>query len=179
MAIAHKDDYHRLAQKIQASFKIPWVRYKALKVSNDYSSPPALKCISRKAFLPNQDPRIPCQDYREGQPWKTLAYAQALQYWAKKAKPPKPDKLHLLARCIHELRWAMRPFTTFTDGAVFKGNTPKQGTSEEGATKPGTMETTQTPMPEMRPPTSPEKLDVLLAEEPDGYCFRRASHCTN
>ena len=67
-------------QKVQASFEIPWVRCKALKVSNDYSMPPAPKCIGRKAFLPIPDPRMPCQDYSEGQPEKTLAYSQALQY---------------------------------------------------------------------------------------------------
>ena len=166
-AIPHVDNQHRLAQKIQASLKIPQVRCKVLKVSNDYFLPPALKCIGMKAFLLILDPRIPCQDYREGQPQKTLAYAQALQYWAKKANPPKPDQPHLLARCVHELRWAMRPFTTFTDEAVLKGTTPKQGTPEEWATGQGMMETTQTPMPERRPATSPEKPTAPLAEEPD------------
>ena len=114
-----------------------------------------------------QDPRISCQEYRERQPQKTLAYAKALKYWAKKANQPKADELHLLARCLHELRWTMRPFTTFTDGAVFKGTTPKQGTLQEGATKPGTMETTQTAVPERRPATSPEKPTIPSAEEPD------------
>ena len=125
------------------------------------------KCISRKAFLLIPDPGIPCQDYREGQPWKTLAYAQALQYWAKKANPPKPNELCLLVRCIHELRWAMRPFTTFSDGAVLGGTTLRLGILEEGATKLSTMETTQTPMLERRPAASPERLTALSAEEPD------------
>ena len=61
----------------------------------------------------------------------------------------------------------MRPFTTFTDGAVFEGTTPKQGTLEEGATRPSTMETTETPMLQRRPATSPEKLTAPSAEEPD------------
>ena len=96
VAILYVDDHHKLTQKIQASFKIPQARCEALKVSNDYSSSPTPKCISRKAFLPIQDPRIPCQDYREGQPWKTLAYAQALQYWAKKVNLPKPEAFYPL-----------------------------------------------------------------------------------
>ena len=29
-----------------------------------------------------------CQDIREGQYQKTVAYAQALQYWAEKSNPP-------------------------------------------------------------------------------------------
>ena len=106
VVMPHVDDHHSLTWKVHTSFEIPGVRCKALKVCNDYSSPPAPKYIGRKAFLPIPDPRIPCQDYREGQPQKTLAYAQALQYWAGKANLPKTDEQHLLARCIHELRWA-------------------------------------------------------------------------
>ena len=86
--------------EVMSFFWDPQVRCKALKVSNDYSSPPAPKCVHRKAFLPIPDPRIPYQDYREGQPWKTLVYAQALQYWAEKANPPKPEEPHLLLRCV-------------------------------------------------------------------------------
>ena len=137
------------------------------KISNDYSLPPTLKCINRKAFLPIPDPWMPFQDYREGQPQKTLAYAQALKYWAEKANLPKPDELHLLVRCIHELRWAMRPFTTFTDGAIFRGTTMRLGILEEGATEPSMTETTQTPMLERRPPTSPGEPATLPAEESD------------
>ena len=150
-----------------SSFEIPQVRCKALKVINDYFMPPVLKSLGRKAFLLIPDPRMSCQDYREGQAQKILAYAQALQYWAEKANPPKPDKPHLLVRYIHELRWAMRPFTTFTNGAIFRGTTLRPGILEEGATEPGTIKTTQTPMLERRPATSPEKLATPSAEEPD------------
>ena len=143
------------------------MRCKALKVINDYSLPPTLKCISRKAFLPIPDPRMPCQDYREGQPQKTLAYAHTLQYWAEKANLPKPDEPCLLAKCIHKLRWAMRSFTTFTDGAVFGGSTLRLGILEEGATEPSTMEITQTPMPERRHAKSSGKLAAPSAEELD------------
>ena len=33
---------------------------------------------------------FPSQDFREGQSQKTLAYVQALQYWAEKANPLMP-----------------------------------------------------------------------------------------
>ena len=105
-------------------------------------------------------------NYREGQPWKTLAYIQALQYLAEKAILPKPDWLPLLARCIHELRWAMRPFTTFTDGAIFGGTTPRMRILERWATELSMTETTQTPMPERRPPTSPEEPAPPSAKKP-------------
>ena len=167
VAIPHVDDHCRLTQKVWASFEIPQVRCKALKVCNNYSSPPTPKCISKKAFLMIPDPRIPCNNYREGQPQKTLAYAQALQYWAISLNLPKPEELHFLVRCVHELRQTMRPFTTFTDGAVFRGTTLRLGILEEGATKLSTMETTWTPMAERRPATSPERPTPLSAEEPD------------
>ena len=80
VAIPKFDDHCRLTQKVQASFEIPHVRCKALKVSNDYSLSPTLKCIGRKAFLPIPGLRMSCQDYSKGQPWKTLAYAQAIEY---------------------------------------------------------------------------------------------------
>ena len=61
----------------------------------------------------------------------------------------------------------MRPFTTFMDGAVFRGTTQRPGILEEGATELSTTETTPTPMPERRSATSPEKPTALSAEEPD------------
>ena len=66
VAIPDVDDAQKLAWKVQASFEIPRVRSQALWVNNDYSAPPAPKCINRKAFLPVPDPGVPCQDYREG-----------------------------------------------------------------------------------------------------------------
>ena len=167
VAIPDIDDYQKLAWKIRASFEIPWVMSKAQQVENYYSLPPTPKCIGKKAFLLILDPMIPCQDYREGQPRKTLAYAQTLQYWADKANLPKPDQPHLLARCIHELRLAMRPFTTFTNDAVLEGTIPKQGSLEEWARGLGMMEAPQTPMPKREPTTLPGKLTDPPAEELD------------
>ena len=90
MAIPQVDDAQKLAWKVQASFEIPQVRCQVLQFDNDYSAPPAPKCISRKAFLLAPNPEMPCQVYMEGQPQKTKAYAQAIQYWAEKANPPGP-----------------------------------------------------------------------------------------
>ena len=71
-------DFQELAWKIRASFELPWVRSKAQDVENDYSAPAAPKCIWWKDFLLLPKPIFPCQDIREGQSQKTLAYAQAL-----------------------------------------------------------------------------------------------------
>ena len=126
------------------------MRCQVLWVVNNYFAPSAPKCINRKAFLPVTNPEMPCQDYREGQPQKTLAYAQALQYWAEKANLPCPGERHLLVRCVQELRWAMRPFTTFIDHAVLEGAIPNLGSPEEEAAQPQITLKEETPT---RPPT--------------------------
>ena len=92
MVIPDVEDYKKLTQKIWALFEIPKARYETLKDINDYSVPPAPKCIGRKLFLPAPDSRLPCQDYHQQQPHKTLAYAQALQHWAEKANPSSPSE---------------------------------------------------------------------------------------
>ena len=58
------------------------------------------------------------QDYCLGQPIKTLAYAQALQYWVERAKPLIPSESCQLVESVLELRQAMEPLTTFEDSAV-------------------------------------------------------------
>ena len=51
-AISKVEDPRKLAQKICTSFLIPAVRCKALP-SQDYTMPPAPKCLTRGRFLPN------------------------------------------------------------------------------------------------------------------------------
>ena len=135
------EDHRKLAWKISVWFGIPRVRCEALEVTNDYSATPAPKCIERNLFLQAPDPRLPCQDYCQEQLQKTLAYAQALQYWAKRANPPGPGEMCHLVRCVQELRLAMKPFTTFSYHAILEKAMPDHGTLEagvKGATQPGT-----------------------------------------
>ena len=128
VTIPNVGDPRSLAYKICASFEIPWVRCKALR---DYTTPHAPKCIQRKMFLLFPDPHLPCQDYCLKEPQRNLAYAQALQYWAEKDNPLGPDEPCHLTMCVHELRWVMKPYMTFSDWDVFKGLTHE--TSEAGA----------------------------------------------
>ena len=57
-------------------------------VENNYLAPSAPKCICQKEFLSLLNPMFPSWDFREGQLEKTLAYAEALQYWVEKANLP-------------------------------------------------------------------------------------------
>ena len=106
------------------------MRCKGLGDPDDYTMPPAPKCTQKKMFLLVPNPHLPCQDYCLKQPQSTLAYAQTLQYWAQKANLPCPNEPCCLVMCVHELRLAMKLYTTFSDCNVFKGLT--HGTSEAG-----------------------------------------------
>ena len=103
-------------------------------------------------------PPLSCQDYQQQQPMRTLAYAQALQYWAEKANPLGPHELCHLVMCVHELRWVMRPYTTSSDHNVFKCLTheiPEAKVEEAAQPHPAIL----TPTPDPRP-------SIPLADEP-------------
>ena len=118
------DDFWELTQKIRASFEIPQVRSKTQGGDNNYLAPPAPTCIYQKDFLPPPDPRFPCWDIREGQSQKTLAYAQALQYWATKASLLMPGRPCLLAGCVQELKQMMEEYMALTEDAIMEGAIP-------------------------------------------------------
>ena len=126
MGIPGINDFQKLTKKIRASFELPQVKSKAQDVENEYSAPPAPKCICQKEFLPPLNQMFPCQDIREGQSQKTLAYAQALQYWAEKSNLPMPGWPCLLARCMLELRRVMEPYVAFSNDAIVEGATPQE-----------------------------------------------------
>ena len=69
-------------------------------------------------FLPN-DPSY--QDVWLKPQWMTLAYAQALQYWAEEANPLAPSEPRCLAMNVIELRWCIGKYTTFNEHDVFEG----------------------------------------------------------
>ena len=62
-----------------------------------------------------------CQDIRELQQEKMVAYAQALQFWAEKANLPTQGQPYLLVGSIVELREEMKCYISFPDEAVFSG----------------------------------------------------------
>ena len=109
-------DPKKLAQKIGASFNIPAVQCEALQ-SQDYTAPPAPKCLMKDMFLPD-DPSY--QDIW----WKplllTLANIWVLQFWAEEANPLAPSDPHPLAMSVVELRWCMGRCITFSKQDILK-----------------------------------------------------------
>ena len=90
-------------------------------MENYQQAPLALPCICQKDFLAQPDPKFTCQDIRELQLEKIVAYAQALMFWAEKANLPTQGQPHLLAGSILELREAMGCYISFPDDAIFGG----------------------------------------------------------
>ena len=97
------DDYKKLACEVWASFLFPKRASELHQVKNDHQAPPAPPCLGRKNFLPLPDSIFACWNIQEIQHEKTVAYAQALQFWAEKANPPTKDKPCLLVGSVIEL----------------------------------------------------------------------------
>ena len=76
-----------------------------------------------KEFLPLPDPKFTCQDIRELQWEKRVAYTKALQLWAEKANLPTEGQPCLLAGSIVELKEEMKCYISFTDKDVVNGVT--------------------------------------------------------
>ena len=62
-----------------------------------------------------------CWDIRELQWDKTVAYAEALQFWVEKANLPTEGQPHLLAGSVVELREEVRCYIFCTDEDIFSG----------------------------------------------------------
>ena len=74
-------------------------------------------------FLLDTASHLLYQDCQLKLQWRTLGYAQALHHWAEKADLLVPSEPCHLAMCIHELRWHMKRYMTFSDSDVFEGIT--------------------------------------------------------
>ena len=116
-AIPEVGDIKTLAWKICMSFNIPVVQCGALS-NQDYMAPLAPKCLRRGMFLLDDSSY---QDVWLKPQLLTLAYAQALQYWAEEANPPASSEPHPLAMSVHELRWHIGRYTTFSESDIFEG----------------------------------------------------------
>ena len=107
----------RLAQKIWASFLILVVRCETF-LNQEYTMPPASKCLTRSRFLPGEPTY---EDIQLQLQLLTLAYAQALQYWVEKVNPPTLDNYCPLVISVVELRWQLGEHFAFSKQDVLCG----------------------------------------------------------
>ena len=148
-------------------FEIPQVRYKALKVSNNYSLPPTLKCIGRKAFLPIPDPGCPAKITGKDNPGRPECMPRPSNIGQK-----RPTHQSLMNHAFWQdafMSWAGPWGLLLPSPIESSSKEPHQGWESwrEGMLNESTKETTQTPMLERRPATSPEDLAALSVEESD------------
>ena len=76
-----------------------------------YTMPPAPKCLSRSAFIPDE---LSYQDVHQQPTLLMITYARGLQYWTEKFNPPISTDLCPLVGSIVELREAMQEHVTFS-----------------------------------------------------------------
>ena len=115
------DDHEKLAQEAWASFELQQQTSKWHHVENYHQAPSAPLCICQKSFLLLSDCKFACQDIRDLQQEKMVAYAQALKFWAEKANLPTQGPPCLLVGSTVELREEMKCYVPFSDEDVFSG----------------------------------------------------------
>ena len=129
-------------------------------MENYYKAPLAPLCICQKSFLLQHDPKFACWDIRELQLEKTVAYAQALQFWAEKANLPTQGQPHLLAVSVLELREEMKYYVSFSDKAIFS----VVALPEEPLTPQPDEDTPKSPQP-MQTNSPVEEATMKITEE--------------
>ena len=120
MVPAGVDDLKKLAHKVLASFCLPKQGSKLYQVKNNHQALPALPCLCWRNFLPPPDSIFACQDIWEIQHEKTVAYAQALQFWVEKVDLPTRGQPHLLAGSTIELQKEVVCYLS-SDEDIFQG----------------------------------------------------------
>ena len=129
---------------------------------------PALPCLHCQRFMPPVISIYASRDVREIPREKAIAYARALQHFAKQNNLPKRNERCLLAESVMELRREIGFYLSFTDEEVFRGvDLPKKeescpmvpattnittATDNTGATDVPEVQPVLKPMPKKKAP---------------------------
>ena len=116
-AIPDVENPKRLAWKIHTCFLIPVVRCETFP-GQEYTVPPAPKCLTRNMFLPNN---LSYQDFWQQPLLLTVAYAQVLQYWMEKFRLPVHPDYHPLAMSVMELMHVVKEHVIFYKWDILQG----------------------------------------------------------
>ena len=84
-------------------------------------------CLLRERFHLPPDTIFTCQDIREVQREKMIAYTHTIQYWVEKSDPPTGGQPCWLAKSVKELQEEMKCYLSFLDREVFEGVTLLEG----------------------------------------------------
>ena len=115
--ICHVGGENLQPSKIWASFLIPKVRSRVF-LGQDYTTPPAPKCLTWNVFLPDE---LSYQDVQQQPFLLTVAYAQGLQYQGEKLNLPENPDFCPLARSVIELKERVKEHVMFTKWDIIWG----------------------------------------------------------
>ena len=87
-------------------------------LEQEYTVPPAPKCLNRNAFLLDE---LSYQDIQQQPTLLTVAYTRGLQYWVEKLNPSRSLDFHPLAGSVVELRETVQEHVTFNHWDVVQG----------------------------------------------------------
>ena len=141
------DDIQELAQKIRASFELPQWMSEVHSIDNYYLAPLAPHCLCWKDFLFLPDLRFPSWDLWEEQWKKTMAYAQALKCWAKRANLPTPGQPCLLVGSVLELCKTMEQYVSFSNDIILDSVALPEGLFRSQTSIPRDTQPTSTDVP--------------------------------
>ena len=121
LTVPGENNTRRLAREVKASFQLPWQMHELESKEAPFQAPLVLPCLHRRRFMPPVISIFASQDIREI-PWeRTIAYAWALQHWAKQNSLPVRGKPRLLVESVLELRKEVDFYLSFTEEEVFQG----------------------------------------------------------
>ena len=104
----------KLVWKVWALFSHSKRASEVNKMGDYYQAPPAPLCLLRKNFQLPPDFIFSCQDIRQMQIEKTVAYTHALQYWVEKTDLPTGGQPCLLAESVKEFWEEIRCYLSFS-----------------------------------------------------------------
>ena len=87
-------------------------------LNQQYTVPPAPKCLSRNAFILDE---LSYQDVCQQPTLLMVAYTRGLQYCMEKLNPPRSPDLHPLVGSAVELKEAVQGHVTFNHWDVVPG----------------------------------------------------------
>ena len=113
LTVPGEDDTRRLAQEVRASFQLPRQMHELEPKEAPFQAPPVLPCLHCQRFMPPVMSIYASQDVREIPREKAVAYARALQHFAKQNNPPKRNEQMPFGREHHGTEEGSRILSVF------------------------------------------------------------------
>ena len=101
LTVPGEEKTRRLAQEVRASFQLPRQMHELEPKEAPFQAPPVLPCLHHQRFMPQVMSIYASQDIREIPREKAIAYARALQHFAKQNNPAEEEQVMPFGREHH------------------------------------------------------------------------------